>query len=155
MMRVREFTMSDHKPYVLFLCSGNSARSILAEAIANQQFGEHLRAVSAGARPKAAPHEMTLATLTRHGLSTDGLHSKNWDEFMDEPFDIVITLCDDAAREQCPNFPGPPDREHWSLPDPPAADLLGILVHGNDPDVHGRAHEARIHLNHRFTPRMI
>ncbi|MCP3905769.1 MAG: arsenate reductase ArsC [Planctomycetes bacterium] len=162
--------MTDSKPYVLFLCTGNSARSIIAEAITNQQFGKYLRAVSAGAGPKPAPHEMTLSLLARQGLSTEGLRSKSSNEFVDEPFDLVITLCDNAASEPCPTFPGPPAREHWSLPDPPAADppedmfeavfkaledAIGLLAHGTHPSLAARAREARVHLNRRFTPRMI
>jgi len=114
--------MPDERISILFLCTGNSARSILAEAIANQRFGDRLIARSAGSQPKGQPHELALATLARHGLSTGGLRSKSWDEFKQDRFDLVITLCDSAAKEQCPVFPGSPAQAHWPLPDPPAGD---------------------------------
>jgi arsenate reductase len=114
--------MSESRPLrILFLCTGNSARSIMAEAIANQAFGSHLTAVSAGSRAKGTPHPLALQALQRHGLATDGLHSKSWDVFAEQPFDLVITLCDSAAKEQCPVFPGAPVQAHWGFPDPPAA----------------------------------
>ena len=105
---------------ILFLCTGNSARSIMAEAIANRFCGTQLRAVSAGADPKPEPHPLALQTLRANEHDVDGLHSKSWEQFADEPFDLVITLCG-SARERCPTFPGAAATVHWDLPDPPAA----------------------------------
>ena len=110
----------DAKATILFLCTGNSARSILAEAIANRCFGERLAARSAGSRPRGEVNPLALETLRRHGIETAGLRSKSWDEVRDEPFDLVLTLCDEAAAEACPTLPGAPARVHWSLPDPAA-----------------------------------
>lgn len=107
---------------ILFLCTGNSARSILAEAIANNRYGDRLVARSAGSAPRGEVQPMALDTLRRHGVDTAGLRSKCWDEFADEPFDLVITLCTSARAQQCPAFPGAPTTLHWDLPDPPAAD---------------------------------
>lgn len=107
---------------ILFLCTGNSARSILAEAIANGRYGDRLIARSAGSAPRGEVHPLALETLRRHGVDSAGLHSKRWDAFPDEPFDLVITLCNNARDEQCPALPGRPTSLHWDLPDPPAAD---------------------------------
>lgn len=111
---------------VLFLCTGNSARSILAEALANdpQVNGGLLRAWSAGSQPKGQPHPLALETLRLHGLPTAGLRSKSWDEFVaaDAPhFDFIFTVCDSAAGETCPYWPGQPMTAHWGVEDPPAA----------------------------------
>ncbi len=116
-----------HRPYnVLFLCTGNSARSILAEALANHLAigGGKLKAYSAGSRLKGQPHPLALETLRQHGLPTEGLRSKSWDEFAtaDAPhLDFVFTVCDSAAGEQCPYWPGQPMTAHWGVEDPPAA----------------------------------
>jgi len=112
---------------ILFLCTGNSARSILAEAIANQAFGDRLIASSAGSQPKREPHPMTFDTLRAHGLTTDWLTSKSWEVFRDQEFDLVITLCDAVAKEICPAFPGAPVQVHWGFPDPPAADDSKVM----------------------------
>ncbi len=93
----------------------------MAEAIANQRYGERLRVASAGSRPTGRVHPLALATLAGKGLVTDGLRSKGWQELAGERFDLVVTLCDDAAAEPCPSFPGDPPAAHWSLPDPPGA----------------------------------
>lgn len=106
---------------ILFLCTGNSARSILAEAIANAMFGEEIIGASAGSKPKGEPHPMALKTLEDHGLPADHWRSKSWDEFRDSLFDLVVTLCDSASEESCPVFPGTPVQTHWGFPDPPAA----------------------------------
>jgi arsenate reductase len=110
---------------VLFLCTGNSARSILAEAIMNNLTVSRgrFRAYSAGSHPKAAPHPMALALLEEQHFSTQGLRSKSWDDFAkpDAPrMDFVFTVCDQAAAGQCPYWPGQPMTAHWGVPDPAA-----------------------------------
>ncbi|MGI9015129.1 MAG: arsenate reductase ArsC [Phycisphaerales bacterium] len=107
---------------ILFLCTANSARSIVAEAIANQMFGDHIIAHSAGSHPRSEPNPLALALLREHSLDTSKCSSKSWDVFRSEEFDVVVTLCDQAAAETCPVFPGAPAVVHWGLPDPPASD---------------------------------
>jgi len=107
---------------ILFLCTGNSARSIMAEAIANGLYGDRLDARSAGSRPRGEVHSLALDTLNRHEVGIRGLRSKSWHEVADERFDLVVTLCESAGDEPCPTMAGAPQRAHWSLPDPPAAD---------------------------------
>lgn len=112
------------KPYnVLFLCTGNSARSILAEAILNQEVGGRFKAYSAGSQPKGAVHPITIETLINFDYSVAGLRSKSWDEFArpDAPqMDFVFTVCDNAAGEACPIWPGHPMTAHWGIEDPAA-----------------------------------
>jgi len=108
---------------VLFICTGNSARSILCEAYLNAVAGERFRAYSAGSHPKGAVHPLTLETLRLAKLPAEGLRSKSWDEFAREgapKLDLVITVCDQAAGEICPIWPGQPITAHWSFPDPAA-----------------------------------
>lgn len=105
---------------VLVLCTGNSCRSILAEAMINHLGGGRYRAVSAGSRPTGEVHPVALAALARHGIDTGRPRSKSWDEFAGNSFDLVITVCDQAANESCPVFGGPGRRLHWSTPDPSA-----------------------------------
>lgn len=109
---------------VLFLCTGNAARSIIAEAILNRTGGAMFRAHSAGSRPKGAVNPLALALLERRGFETAGLRSKSWDEFAaaDAPrIDFVFTVCDAVAGEACPVWPGQPMSAHWSVPDPATA----------------------------------
>ena len=109
---------------VLFLCTGNSARSILAEAITNRVGAGKFRAYSAGSMPKGAVHPGAVATLQRHNFLTDGYRSKSWEEFSgpDAPkLDFVFTVCDNAAAEVCPIWPGQPMSAHWGVPDPAEA----------------------------------
>ena len=112
---------------VLFLCTGNSARSILAEALANDPSvtGGKLRGYSAGSHPKDQPNPFALELLEKHGLPTAGLRSKSWDEFAQPgapKLDFIFTVCDQAAGEQCPFWPGQPMTAHWGLPDPAAVE---------------------------------
>ena len=108
---------------VLFLCTGNSARSIFAEAILNRRGAPQFRAFSAGSFPKGTIHPNAIRQLVAAGLSTDGLRSKSWDEFAKPgapQMDFVFTVCDNAANEVCPIWPGHPATGHWSIPDPTA-----------------------------------
>ncbi len=107
---------------VLVLCTGNSCRSQLAEVFINQIGKGEFKAVSAGAKPSGYVHPLAIRTLEEVKLPTDGLRSKSWEEFKEQPFDIVLTVCDNA-KESCPVFPGKAERVHWSIPDP--ADATG------------------------------
>jgi arsenate reductase len=115
-----------NRPYnVLFLCTGNSARSILAEALINHRGHGQFRGLSAGSHPKGAVHPMGLEILKRMKLPTEGLRSKSWDEFAvpgAAPLDFVFTVCDNAAGEVCPYWPGQPLTAHWGVPDPAAVE---------------------------------
>lgn len=114
----------NQRPYnVLFLCTGNSARSILAEAALNHLplcRGKFV-GYSAGSQPKGQPNPYAIELLERNGMRTEGLRSKSWDEFAAPgapPLDFIFTVCDQAAGEQCPYWPGKPMTAHWGMPDP-------------------------------------
>jgi arsenate reductase len=116
--------MSEKPVSILVLCTGNSARSILGEAILGQLGAGRVHAFSAGSRPRGVPHPAALRLLSRKGIDPAGFRSKSWDEFTDgTAIDIAITVCGNAAGEACPVFAGAPIKAHWGLPDP--ADVPG------------------------------
>jgi arsenate reductase len=103
---------------VFVICTGNSCRSVMGEALFNH-FGQgRIKAFSAGSHPLGKINQDTLATLARHGLPTEGYTSQSWDDFADQPMDIVITVCDGAAGEACPLYLTKAVRAHWGVPDP-------------------------------------
>jgi len=118
--------MTKSRYRVLFLCTGNSARSILAEAILDRMAGDRFESLSAGSMPKGEVHPGAIELLREHDFETAELRSKNWSEFSDEidenPIDFVFTVCDNAANEVCPVWPGQPVTAHWGVPDPAAVE---------------------------------
>jgi arsenate reductase (thioredoxin) len=116
--------MPDRIFNVLFLCTGNSARSVLAEAILNKHGTGKFNGFSAGSQPKGRVHPRTLELLDSLGYETGGFRSKSWDEFAQPgapPLDFIFTVCDNAAGESCPLWPGKPMTAHWGIPDPAEA----------------------------------
>ena len=118
--------MNEERRYnVLFLCTGNSARSIMAEVLLNRWGKGRFQAYSAGSQPKGDVHPLAIATLQRNLLPTENLRSKSWDEFAAPgapPLDFVFTVCDRAAQEACPFWPGQPMTAHWGIQDPAAVE---------------------------------
>ncbi|BBE34548.1 arsenate reductase ArsC [Sphingosinicella microcystinivorans] len=136
------------EPYnVLFLCTANSARSILAEAILNEIGEGRFRAFSAGSHPRGTVNPAALDVLRSLGHSVDDLRSKSWDEFA-EPgapkLDFVFTVCDNAAGEVCPIWPGQPVTAHWGIPDPAA-------VQGSEAEIHAAFFDAYRQLKNRIS----
>ncbi|GAA0860703.1 arsenate reductase ArsC [Sphingopyxis soli] len=120
--------MTDKTYNVLFLCTGNSARSILAEALMSRMGEERFRAYSAGSFPKGEVHPQALSLLEELGFETNGLRSKSWDKFSQPgapTFDFIFTVCDSAAGETCPIWPGKPMSAHWGIEDPAAVEGPG------------------------------
>jgi arsenate reductase len=131
----------------LFLCTGNSARSILAEAILNRKGSPNFTAYSAGSHPKGAVHPAALRLLDAANFPTVGLRSKPWDEFAkpgSPPLDFVFTVCDNAAGEVCPIWPGQPMTAHWGIPDPAAAE-------GAPEQINQAFRDAFVHLDRRIS----
>ena len=134
-------------PYhVLFLCTGNSARSIMAEALLDHLGRGRFRAHSAGSHPTGKVNPFALAELRKSGLSAEGFRSKAWDEFAAPgapPIDFIFTVCDNAAGEACPVWPGKPVTAHWGIPDPAA-------VEGSDEEKSAAFHSAALALRRRI-----
>ena len=131
---------------VLFLCTGNSARSIMAEAILNFKGKPTFTAYSAGSHPTGTVRPEALTQLELAGVPTQGLRSKSWDEFAGPdaiPLDFVFTVCDNAAKEVCPIWPGQPMTAHWGVPDPAA-------VHGTSEEIERAYREAFVTLERRI-----
>ena len=139
--------MTEHNPYnVLFLCTGNTARSILAEAYLNAAGRGRFRAFSAGSHPKGAVNPFALEILQKNRLDTTGLRSKNWSEFAKPgapKMDFVFTVCDNAAAEVCPVWPGQPMTAHWGVEDPAA-------VQGTDEEKRRAFFRTYTHLQSRL-----
>ena len=138
--------MSDRNLNVLFVCTGNSARSVLAEGLMNHLGAARFRAFSAGSTPTGVVNPFALATLAQLGMPVDGFRSKSWHEFEGPGapgLDFVFTVCDNAAGEVCPVWPGQPMTAHWGVPDPAA-------VNGSDDDKRRAFMTTAVVLRHRI-----
>ncbi len=139
--------MPDRNYNVLFLCTGNSARSVIAECLVNRHGGGRFNGYSAGSQPKGEVHPLTYWILQQNNYPTDELRSKNWSEFSGPgapAMDFVFTVCDSAAAESCPVWPGHPVTAHWGIPDPAAVD-------GPDPQQRAAFREAYRELENRIS----
>lgn len=139
--------MTDHAFNVLFLCTGNTARSILAEGILRKEGKSKFNAFSAGSQPKGVVNPFALKTLAEYGYPTDGFRSKSWEEYAkpDAPImDFVFTVCDGAAGEACPIWPGQPMTAHWGITDPAS-------VEGTDLERQAAFNTAFRYLKNRIT----
>lgn len=139
--------MSDHIYNVLFLCTGNTARSILAEGILRKEGSGKFQAFSAGSQPKGVVNPFAIKTLAEYGYPIDGYRSKSWEEFANPNapvMDFVFTVCDSAAGEACPIWPGQPMTAHWGIPDPAA-------VEGTDLEKQAAFNTAFRYLKNRIT----
>lgn len=128
---------------VLVLCTGNSCRSVMAEALINALGRGRYQAWSAGSHPAGSVHPKSIETLKRHGIDPGQPRSKSWSEFADQSFDLVITVCDQAAGESCPLFPGKPAKLHWNTPDP-------ARTTGSDAEINAAFDEAFFLLKRRI-----
>lgn len=138
--------MADKVHNVLFLCTGNSARSIMAEALLQRWGRGRFRAFSAGSQPKGEVHPLALETLRRGNHSLEGFRSKSWNEFSGpgaERLDFVFTVCSNAAKETCPIWPGQPISAHWGIDDPAA-------VEGSEEEKRRAFHRAYLELDARI-----
>lgn len=133
---------------VLVLCAGNSCRSIMAEAIINTLGRGQYLARSAGSKPAGVVHPKSIETLKQHGIDVGEPRSKSWDEFEGESFDVVITVCDQAASESCPVFFGKHEKLHWSTPDP-------AKVQGSDDEINAAFYEAFNMLRNRIETELL
>jgi arsenate reductase len=139
--------MTDRPYNVLFLCTGNSARSVLAEALLNHRGGSRFKGYSAGSHPVGRVNPFAVDLLRQANIATEGLRSKSWDEFAAPgapPLDFVFTVCDNAAGEVCPMWPGQPMTAHWGLPDPAA-------VPGTDADKARAFRDTYVMLDRRIS----
>jgi arsenate reductase len=114
---------------ILVLCTGNSCRSIIAEGLINHLANGKYEAVSAGSHPAGYVHPKSIEVLKKHGIEMEEARSKSWDEFANDTFNLVITVCDEAADETCPAFPGDFKKLHWSTPDPAKAAGTETAIH--------------------------
>ena len=121
------------RPRILFLCTANCCRSQMAEAILKHIAGDRFEVLSAGAQPTGFIHPLVLDALEPMGIPVEDQHSKSWDEFVGQPIDLLVTLCDLAAEEVCPLWPDRPTTVHWPLPDP-------VMTPGTDDDRLAAAH---------------
>ncbi len=128
---------------VLFLCTGNSCRSVMAEALINQLSRGRYRAWSAGSSPEGYVHPKAIEILKRHGVDPGAPESKSWDVFANDSFELVITVCDQAAGETCPVVLGEPKKLHWSIPDP-------ANVTGTDAEIDSAFDESFLMLKSRI-----
>ena len=127
---------------VLVLCTGNSCRSVMAEALINDLGRGRYQAWSAGSVPVGTVHPKSIETIRRHSIDPGQPRSKSWNEFAEQSFDLVVTVCDQAAGESCPLFPGTPKRLLWSTPDP-------AKVTGSDSDIDAAFDQAFFMLKNR------